>query len=142
LGNGARTSNRNGTHPMTHSPATAAAACGVNKSTILRAIKSGKISATKDENGQWHIQPIELHRMYPPRTEAHTSECNGTHPDAAAVLQGQLDGLRQVTDLLRAQLEDVREDRDRWRNQAEAIARQLPDQRPRKGWWRRVFRKP
>ena len=123
---------------MTHSPATAAAACGVNKSTILRAIKNGKISATKDEHGQWQIQPVELHRTYPPRTEAGTPECNGTHSDASAVLQGQLDGLRQVTDLLRAQLEDVREDRDRWRSQAEAVARQLPDQRPRKAWWRRL----
>ena len=126
---------------MTHSLATAAAACGLNKSTILRAIKSGKISATKDEHGQWQIQPIELHRTYKPRTDAHTAECNGTHPDATAV-QGQLDGLRQVADLLRAQLEDVRADRDCWRNQAEAIARQLPDQRERKAWWRRVLAKP
>jgi hypothetical protein len=46
-------------------------------------------------------------------TEARTPECNGTHPDASAVLHGQLDGLRQVTELLRAQLEDVRADRDR-----------------------------
>ena len=60
-----------------------------------------------------HYQALpasSLHRTYPPRTEAGTPECNGTHPDASAVLQGQLDGLRQVTDLLRAQLEDVRED--------------------------------
>jgi hypothetical protein len=55
LGNGARTSKSNGTHLMTHSLATAAAACGVNKSTIMRAIKNGKISASKDEHDQWQI---------------------------------------------------------------------------------------
>jgi hypothetical protein len=136
---------------MTHTLAMVAAACGVAKSTILRTIKSGKISANRDPHG-----PVELPRTYQSRTEAHTPECNGAHPDASALLQGQLDGLRQVADLLRTQLEDVREDRDRWRNQAEdvredrdrwrnqaeAIARQLADQLERKAWWRRVLRKP
>ncbi len=128
-----RTSKRNGTHPMTHSLATAAAACGLNKSTILRAIKSGKISATKDEHGQWQIQPIELHRTYPPCTELRTE----APQDAASVLEAQIAGLKEVADLLRAQLEDVREDRDRWREQAAAVTRQLPDQGERK-WWRRL----
>lgn len=49
---------------MNYSLATAAAACGVNKSTVLRAIKSGKVSATKDEHGEWHVEPAELHRVY------------------------------------------------------------------------------
>jgi predicted site-specific integrase-resolvase len=121
---------------MTHSLSTAAAACGVNKSTILRAIKNGKISATKDENGQWQIQPVELHRTYPPYTEART---DAPH-DATAVLEAQIAGLKEVADLLRVQLEDVREDRDRWREQAATVTRQLPDQRERKPWWRRFRR--
>ena len=37
--------------------ATAAAAVGRNKSAILRAIKAGKISVAKDENGEWQIDP-------------------------------------------------------------------------------------
>jgi hypothetical protein len=121
---------------MTHSLSTAAAACGVNKSTILRAIKNGKISAAKDENGQWQIQPVELHRTYPPYTEGRTE----APQDATAVLEAQLTGLKEVADLLRTQLEDVREDRDRWREQATAVIRQLPDQRERKPWWRRFRR--
>jgi hypothetical protein len=43
---------------MSYTLAAAAAACGMNKSTILRAIKSGKVSATKDEHGEWHIEPM------------------------------------------------------------------------------------
>ena len=35
--------------------ATAAAAIGRNKTAILRAIKAGKISVAKDENGEWQI---------------------------------------------------------------------------------------
>ena len=50
--------------------ATAAAAVGRNKSAILRAIESGKISVTRDENGEWQIDPAELHRIYPPLRSA------------------------------------------------------------------------
>jgi len=49
-----------------HTLATAAAAVARNKTAILRAIKAGKISVTKDENGEWQIDPAELHRIYPP----------------------------------------------------------------------------
>ena len=45
--------------------ATAAAAIGRNKTAILRAINAGKISITKDENGEWQIDPAELHCIYP-----------------------------------------------------------------------------
>jgi hypothetical protein len=49
--------------------ATAAAAIGRNKTAILRAIKAG-ISVAKDENGEWQIDPTELHRIYPPLRSA------------------------------------------------------------------------
>ena len=45
---------------------TAAAAVGRNKNAILRAINAGKISAAKNENDEWQIDPAELHRIYPP----------------------------------------------------------------------------
>ena len=56
-------------NPM-YTIATAAAAVGRNKSAILRAINAGKISITKDENGEWQIDPAELHRIYPPLRSA------------------------------------------------------------------------
>ena len=43
----------------------AARATGLNKTAILKAIRSGKVSAVKDEHGQWRIEPCELHRVYP-----------------------------------------------------------------------------
>ena len=49
---------------------TAAAAVGRNKTAILRAINAGKISAGQDENGEWQIDPAELHRVYPPLRSA------------------------------------------------------------------------
>jgi len=43
----------------------AAAATGLNKTTVLRSIKSGKISGTRDPLGQWRIDVAALHRVYP-----------------------------------------------------------------------------
>jgi septal ring factor EnvC (AmiA/AmiB activator) len=45
----------------------AAEATRKSKSTILRSIQSGKLSALRDELTQgWLIEPAELHRLYPP----------------------------------------------------------------------------
>ena len=62
-----------------HTIATAAAAVGRNKNAILRAIKAGKISVAKDENGEWLIDPAELHRVYPPLRSA-SMQGNDVHP--------------------------------------------------------------
>jgi hypothetical protein len=51
---------------MPYSLQQAVTATGLNKSTILRAIKAGKVSAVRDEQGQWQVEPAELHRVYPP----------------------------------------------------------------------------
>ena len=41
-----------------HTLATAAKATGLNRSTVLRAIKSGKVSAAKNEHGEWQIDRL------------------------------------------------------------------------------------
>ena len=54
---------RNG---MKHSLGTAATATGKSKTTIHRAIKSGKLSAFRREDGTFEIDPAELHRVFEP----------------------------------------------------------------------------
>ena len=44
---------------MTYNLAAAAAATETDESTILKSIEGGKISATKDELGEWRIEPVE-----------------------------------------------------------------------------------
>ena len=39
---------------------------GLTKHAILKAIREGRISANKNENGQWVIEPVELYRVYEP----------------------------------------------------------------------------
>jgi hypothetical protein len=55
-----------------------------------------------------------------------------TPPETAgtAALEAQITGLREVGELLRRQLDDVKEDRDRWRGQAERLALGPPNATP------------
>jgi len=106
----------------------AAKAVGMSKTSILRSIKSGRISAGRDELGQWAIEPCELHRVYPALTED-TVTGNGTEERAvtggetalaeanarAAVAEARLFDSKSM-------LEEIREQRDRWQQQAERLA--------------------
>ena len=79
---------------------------------------------------------IELARVHPfpaPTVAVETPITTG----ATVALEAQIAGLREVGELLRRQLDDVREDRDRWRRQAErlALTRRPP---PSRCWWRRL----
>lgn len=50
--------------PVALSPNDAAKQVGKSKTTILRAIRSGKLSANKNEDGSYSIDPSELARVY------------------------------------------------------------------------------
>jgi hypothetical protein len=125
---------------MPYTLAAAAAATGLNKTTVLRAIKSGKISGTKNEVGEWQVEPAELHRVYPAiaspaeRTDALQGDATAS-ADAELRLRASL-AEQRLSDL-KAALDDMRQQRDKWQAQAERLAGLLPDQRQRRPWWRR-----
>lgn len=50
---------------MSWSVSRAARETGLSKSTISRAIKSGRISAARQHDGSYLIEPAELFRVYP-----------------------------------------------------------------------------
>ena len=111
---------------MSYSLSNAAAACGIYKSTVLRSIRAGRLTATKDALGQWRIEPAELHRVYPP-AQSNGADGKGTRHDAATALRAELAEQRVVD--LKAMLDDVRLQRDKWQQQAERLA--LTDARGR-----------
>src|SRR3546814_8977154 len=39
---------------------------GVTRQTLMKAIKTGRVSAEKYDNGEWRIEPVELFRVWPP----------------------------------------------------------------------------
>jgi predicted site-specific integrase-resolvase len=42
---------------------------GVTRQTLMKAIKTGRVSAEKADNGEWRIEPVELFRVWPPVNE-------------------------------------------------------------------------
>jgi len=118
----------------------AATAAGIAKSTIWRAIKAGRISATKTEMGTYQVDAAELFRVFPatPKHGGMKQAAIDVVPGAMAVFEAQVSALKEVSSLLKEQLEDTRKDRDAWRTQAESNQRLLVDARPRRrgffGW--------
>ena len=106
----------------------AAAAAGVNRSTIYRAWKAGRVSATRTETGQIEIEPAELFRVFPPIAQQQGAQ-DATHPHAQADatddnalrdngLDREVQLLRDALAAMREDFDAMREDRDIWRTQA------------------------
>jgi hypothetical protein len=132
---------------MAMSLAEAAAATGVNRSTLFRAYKSGRISATRTDTGQIEVDPAELFRVFPP-VAAQEAEHSATHQHAQADDAHnnalRTNALEVEVKLLREMLDAMRDDRDAWREQAGKITAALPPPLPapespqRRPWWRRL----
>jgi hypothetical protein len=135
--------------------AEAATAVGMVKSSILRAIKSGRISGTRDDLGQWRIEPAELFRVFEPvaaSTDGNGASARPATVDSGALAEAQLRtaGLAVEVGMLREQLADARRDRDAWRDQAQRLALPKPETArkpetapepetaPALTWWRRL----
>jgi hypothetical protein len=114
---------------MPYSIKQAAEATGKTKPTILRAIQRNKISAKKDEHGEWEIDPAELHRVYPAVSEG-TSTHTDTNRNGASreidLLREMLADKDKQIDSLSRRLESVDEERRTTLRQLTAI---LTDQR-------------
>jgi hypothetical protein len=135
---------------MAYTLAEAAKAVQRNKTSLLRAIKSGKISAVRDAaTGGWLIEPAELHRLYPQNPDAAIR--SGESEAESRELRARLgDAHDQIADL-RRRLDEERSERRQTAERLAAaqaqIAALLTDQRaappappePRRSWlpWRR-----
>jgi hypothetical protein len=122
----------------------AAKEAGVSKSAILRAIQGGKLSAARIDDGGYDIDPAELFRAYPPQpaerpsTNAPGQDTPAPAPAATDTLEAQLEGLREILRRADAVADELRQDRDKWRQMAEHQQRLIEDQRPRSWWQRRT----
>ena len=110
--------------------AQAAAMTGMNRSSILRAIKRGAITGTKDHNEVWHVDGAELSRVFPVTPSNTQPAPPDAHPDALAAHKLAL-AEERITEL-KERLEEMRRERDRaqagedaWKTQCEAVTRQL-----------------
>jgi excisionase family DNA binding protein len=115
----------------------AARSCGRGKTTLLRAVRSGRLSATRDETGgTWLIEPSELARVFPPGPVPETTNGavrNGA--DRPAVIEARIAEMIETQRLRDDFIADLRARLDRSeteRREAQArVAALLADQRPR-----------
>jgi hypothetical protein len=103
----------------------AAKAVGKSIPTITRAIKSGKLSATKLPDGKgYEIDPSELFRVWPSVTskdDASQTMSGSETSIETRILEVKLQALEKENNDLRANMEA-------WRNQAEQLMLKAPAQ--------------
>jgi hypothetical protein len=119
----------------------AAKMCGKAKSTILEAIKSGRLSASKNAKGHYSIDPAELSRVFPFEIIDHTNPVTERtqEPQPTAVENTQnTNALEREVNLLREMLEKAETNADHWRKMAERQQSLIEDKRP-KGFFKRLL---
>lgn len=133
---------------MKHTLGTAAIATGKSKTTIHRAIKSGKLSAFRREDGTFEIDPSELHRVFEPVTDNGTGNTKLEQSVTANVtallelenelLKQQLAREREFNRELSAMLEREGDER---RNLTAMLTHQTERKSDGGALWRKVFKK-
>lgn len=135
---------------MKYTAGQAAKATGLSTATITRALKSGKISGEKDINGAWSIEPSELHRVFPPiATQGASSSRLQDHAIQNATSETpenhyQITALEREVRLLKETLEDLKGDRDKWRDMAERLSLAPPKEeaaRQPATFWKALFKR-
>jgi hypothetical protein len=134
---------------MSYTLGQAARATGKAKPTIARAIQTGRISASRSEDGSWAIDPAELHRVYPmtgqtngPMLRDLPGESAGTSLADLLAERDRLVAQQQETIRdLRARLDAEAEERRRVQAQLTGLLTdRRSDETILKPWWRRWFR--
>jgi excisionase family DNA binding protein len=133
----------------------AAEQAGTSKSTIWRAIKSGRMSAPRTDDGGFAIDPAELFRAFQPQQPSEhvvgqdatsvasdverpatleTANRNDVLAVKLAAAEAQVEGLKALLAEVKANRDELRQDRDEWRGRAERLL--APPER--RAWWRRL----
>jgi len=129
-----------------------------SKTTLARAIKSGRLSATRRDDGSYQIDPAELSRVYATVTETvatekstgnvvrHTTPDRDTSETPAtpdielltrqAALEAELVGLKAMVEELKRSRDQVQTQADQWQQQAERTTIALAA--PGRPWWKRL----
>lgn len=146
----------------------AARATGMTRQGVLAAIRRGTVSANKNAQGLWEIDPAELHRVYapvaglamhvnsnfaPPVTSPVTSPtvpgdavtASATAANDLAELQKRLAVAEALLSAAHAQAESALRERDAWKDQAHEWMRMSQNALPegevkqKRGFWARIF---
>lgn len=136
---------------MVYTLGEAAKATGKTKGAISKAIKKGRISADREKDGSYHIDPAELHRVYPPVSGTQDSKLYTSTPIEAEKiirireLEIELTAMNKQTDLLQEQIMDLKSDKVFLQSELQKATLLLasPQRKPgaSKSFWRSLFGK-
>lgn len=112
----------------------AAKEAGVSKTSLHRAVKSGRVSASRNDDGTFSIDPAELFRVYPRNSGTQgrdvpveqTVTASGTDGTAERIaLAARLAVLESQAEMQAERIAELKEQRDSWQRQAEQAQRLL-----------------
>lgn len=110
----------------------AAEAVGMTKAGLLKAVRKGTLSAEKDHNGEWKIDPSELFRAYPPVNQntgaGNQTVDNGTRPTDTG-LQAEIEHLRALLERADQRAEEWKAVAEREGQERRQLMAMLTDQR-------------
>lgn len=135
---------------------TAAKVTGKSKTSILRALKSGRLSYVEKTADGYKIDPAELQRVFtivtpeagtqPDTVERTvTAESNTLTPETIRIkeleirLEMALENAVQIKQTSEQRIKEIQDDRDHWRRQATAVLEDKRQQQSR--FWGRLLGK-
>jgi peptidoglycan hydrolase CwlO-like protein len=100
----------------------------VTKSAISKAIKSGRMSAVKDEKGYYKIDPAELFRVFPADTgnsQATVESIQKETGKETSSLQATVEYLRELLGEIKSERDDLRQRLDKSEDERRATQSKL-----------------
>jgi hypothetical protein len=110
----------------------AARAVNRSKSTLSKAIKSGRLSCMSREGGEYQIDAAELFRVFPANSNSNPEIERLATPEGnwrTAVLQAQLEGLSGELEQVKSERDDLRRRLDSEAEERRKLTALLTDQR-------------
>lgn len=95
------------------------------------------MSAVRQDDGSFSIDPSELHRVYPPTPPSTVHREQSETPSETVVNSSELIELRVKLEAAHKRIVDLEEDREEWRKQAN----RLLSHTPQPSLWQRLFGK-
>lgn len=122
----------------------AARQTGKSKSTLTRAIKSGRLSAHRSDDGSYLIEPSELFRVWPATGSATldappSGEPHATPDDTLAVMRVRLEAAQAALDRERELNSDLTRRLDRAEERVLLLTHREGAGEPPKGFLRRLW---
>ena len=100
----------------------------VTKSAISKAIKSGRMSAVKDDKGYYQIDPAELFRVFPTNTGNSQATVESVQKETGketSSLQSTVEHLRELLGEIKSERDDLRQRLDKSEDERRATQSKL-----------------